>query len=78
MKFPKHKAIRLKGKKLHALYDAVYARDEGRCVRCRSWVEPGTPPHHIVFRSQGGSDTMENLELLCPAHHVKAHGIKIA
>jgi hypothetical protein len=29
--------------------------------------------HHIVFRSQGGLDTEENLITLCGAHHDNAH-----
>ena len=73
MKFPKNKPIRLKGKAKIDLYRAVYERDEGRCVRCRAWIEPGTPPHHIVFKSQGGGDTMENLEMLCALHHHNIH-----
>lgn len=69
---PKAKPIRLKGKKLHDLYNAVYNRDKGLC-KCGKWIEPGTPPHHIVFRSQGGSDTMENLEMCCNDCHNKIH-----
>ena len=29
--------------------------------------------HHIVPLSDGGSDTLENMICLCPAHHVEAH-----
>jgi len=73
MKFPKpKKPIRLKGKKLHELYDAVHARDNGQC-KCGKNVEQGTPPHHIAKKSQGGSDTMDNLETLCSECHYKEH-----
>ena len=71
--FPKPKPIRLKGKRLHTLYNAVYKRDNGLCVDCGKWVEKGTPPHHIVFKSQGGSDTMDNLKTVCMDCHFKYH-----
>lgn len=56
---------------------AVYVRDEGRCThtdssgRCTSsrWIDM----HHVIPRSEGGANTVENLRLLCGAHHRKAH-----
>ena len=83
----KKKPIRLKGKKLHKLYQEVYERDQGLCQvlklengiykKCGKWVEPGTPPHHVVPRSQGGSDTAENLITICnECHYRKHHGGK--
>lgn len=73
MMFPKHKPVRLKGKKLIALYRAAYERDGGHCVKCGRWIEPGTIPHHKRHKSQGGSDTMENLETLCMECHAGKH-----
>lgn len=32
--------------------------------------------HHIIYRSQGGKDTMHNLILLCDEHHRMAHSNK--
>jgi 5-methylcytosine-specific restriction endonuclease McrA len=34
--------------------------------------------HHIVRRSDGGSDELENLELVCPTCHAEIHyyGVK--
>ena len=29
--------------------------------------------HHIVYRSQGGTDDVSNLIALCRTHHEKAH-----
>ena len=31
-------------------------------------------PHHILRKSQGGPDTVDNLVLLCRAHHDHVHG----
>lgn len=42
------------------------------CVLCGNG---GAQIHHVVFRSQGGKDSMTNLVLLCAGcHHEKAHG----
>lgn len=35
------------------------------------------PPHHIVYKSRGGKDNIENLMGLCNYHHVKAHDEKL-
>ena len=71
--FPKHKPVKLKGKKLMDLYSAVYKIDEGCCRKCGTWIEPGVIPHHIILKSQGGEDTMGNLEMLCLECHYKEH-----
>lgn len=49
----------------------VLERDRFKCRGC------GKSPdeiHHIIFRSQGGKDTMENLVALCRSCHEQAHG----
>ena len=69
----KTKPVRLKGHKLIELYQRVYDKSGGCCVECGRWVEPGTIPHHIQHKSQGGEDTEENLELLCIQCHDKRH-----
>ena len=36
---------------------------------------PGYKMHHIILRSQGGSDDPDNLICLCPRCHNYAHGL---
>ena len=59
----------------------VNLRDGGRCAhriqhgeRCESrrWVDL----HHVLPRSQGGRNTLENLITLCSAHHRMEHGVR--
>ena len=69
------KPIRLKGKALQYLYNAIWIRDNGLCQVCFIAVCQGTPPHHKRFKSKGGSDTMENLITICPKCHNKIHHI---
>ena len=45
------------------LSGAVYARDNYKCRYCGD--RNGLHPHHIVFKSHGGPDTLENLITLC-------------
>lgn len=54
----------------------VFARDRGcvavllvRDVRCSGPLDP----HHVLRRSQGGTDTADNLLTLCRAHHRWVH-----
>ena len=63
--FPKN--IRIKDPKARAAARRPY------CQLCDSWQNID-PPHHIVFRSQGGSDIPENLISLCRGCHNNAHG----
>src|SRR5258708_2138849 len=52
---------------------ALRVRDKGcrvhGCDRPVNWSNP----HHIVYRSRGGSDNLENLVLLCYYHHRQVH-----
>jgi len=65
MKFPNKKII--KDKK----YYREYQESHPNCEVCG---KPGwLGPHHIIFRSQGGGDTWENLIRLCKKHHDGAH-----
>ena len=70
--------IRLKGAKLSKLMLSVLERDG---YTCQGENCPGgwfiDPPHHIIFKSQGGEDTAENLITLCRYCHSQRHGIKV-
>lgn len=50
-----------------AVVAEVRARAGGRCEVHRN--HPGTEPHHVVPRSAGGEDTLENVVLLCHRAH---------
>jgi 5-methylcytosine-specific restriction endonuclease McrA len=56
--------------------DAVFARDRG-CVGFRLVPEARCwgplDPHHVLRRSQGGLDTLDNLVTLCRACHSWVH-----
>ena len=73
--YPKHKPTRLKGKALDLLHKEIRKRDRNKCVVCgttASMMNP-YPAHHIVYKSQGGDDSLENLVSLCPTCHAQAH-----
>ncbi len=61
-----------------ALVHAVTIRDERQCTRrsidgSRCGATRWLDVHHIVPRSIGGADTLENLTTLCSAHHRMEH-----
>lgn len=51
----------------------VLERDNYSCVLCGG--HEGIAIHHIVFRSQLGKSTMDNLACLCMHCHNQAHGV---
>ena len=53
---------------------AVYARDYFRCVLCDS--PRGLQIHHVIKRSQGGSNRPDNLITLCMWCHNAIHGTR--
>lgn len=67
--------IRLNGREMAELRHEVFGRSNGQCEKCfvfAGWYEGQM--HHKVKRSQGGSDTAENLAWLCPKCHRIEHG----
>jgi 5-methylcytosine-specific restriction endonuclease McrA len=58
-------------------YDRVYRRDGYRCMAPGCIARVHLETHHVVYRSRGGVDTMENLLVLCRFHHQQGeHGTR--
>jgi hypothetical protein len=54
---------------------AVFERDDWRCTVPGCSARRNLHAHHIVFRSAGGSDAIENQTTLCAFHHQRGvHG----
>ncbi|AKQ07467.1 HNH endonuclease [Bacillus phage Pavlov] len=51
----------------------IHIRDNGKCVCCGSGRVEAVP-HHVIFRSQGGTGTEDNGVLVCSPCHLWAHG----
>jgi 5-methylcytosine-specific restriction endonuclease McrA len=54
----------------------VHKRDNFTCQRCGAKEDPKHPTfqvHHVVFKCNGGSNNLNNLQLLCPECHRKLH-----
>lgn len=75
---PLQKTEKLKNRKTLAVARQVNLRDQGQCTfknkdghRCteKRWLHL----HHIIPRSLGGADTLENLTTLCSGHHRLMH-----
>ena len=49
--------------------DKIYARDGWRCSAPGCTSRRHLEEHHIVYRSQGGDDSLENRVTLCRFHH---------
>jgi 5-methylcytosine-specific restriction endonuclease McrA len=52
--------------------EAVKKRDGLCCRRCRRFAREGQA-HHMLLKSQGGPNTVENLIWLCPCCHDYVH-----
>ena len=49
---------------------AIHEQQHGKCLMCKNDIEHF---HHMVPRSKGGSDAIQNQVGLCPKCHAKAH-----
>lgn len=58
----------------NAVRKAVYKRDGYTCALCDS--PRGLQVHHVVPRSEGGTDYQHNLLTLCWRCHAAAHGTR--
>lgn len=54
---------------------AVFRRDDWKCRKCG--FRDGLHPHHIVYKSKGGTDTMDNIITLCWRCHRDVHEHKV-
>lgn len=72
MMFPKHKRVRLRGKKIADLNTAIHDRDNNKCVVSGVEVEPGVKFHHVK-RGINKEDRIEYGVTLDPGIHWKAH-----
>lgn len=54
---------------------SLYKRQEGRCTHCGAPIttESGWHDHHVVYRSNGGSDALDNRVLVHPNCHAQIH-----
>lgn len=59
-------------RKVYSDFFHIGPQDQWRCEMCR--MEPMDDVHHIVFRSHGGNNEIENLIGLCRWCHNRAHG----
>ena len=64
---------RLHGKALRRLYEEVRDREGECCALCGLYVPEGQVPHHEVPKSQGGTDTLDGMLLLCYDCHQSRH-----
>lgn len=63
----KQQARRESRKRFH---EEVVERDQGRCRICG---KRASDAHHILYRSQGGTDDLDNGILLCRTDHERVH-----
>ena len=54
-----------------------YQKEHPMCEFPRCFKKAWLGPHHIIFKSQLGNDTEDNLISLCQEHHDEAHGKKL-
>jgi hypothetical protein len=55
--------------------DAIYIRDGWRCTAPGCTSRRNLEDHHLVYRSRGGDDALENRTCLCRFHHQRGeHG----
>lgn len=68
----KEKRVKLKGKALRELNDAIHDRDHNQCVICGRWVDIGEKFHHEPCGSRK-SDEINKGVTLCGDCHFKRH-----
>jgi len=64
---------RLERREHRAVHEAVHRRDGRICQVCRIYCGQSIHLHHVVYRSQGGPTTLENLLSVCQKCHAAIH-----
>ena len=54
---------------------AVFTRDQWKCRHCND--RNGVHPHHVIYKSHGGEDAMDNLVTICAGCHRAHHDGKL-
>lgn len=72
MVIAKENRIRLKGKALKSLNDAIFSRDDNCCIICGRYVQSGTKFHHEPNGSSK-SDEIHKGVVLCEQCHFERH-----
>lgn len=78
MKRLKASLKRLERHQHRAVYLAVHARDGRVCRVCGIYCGQSIHLHHVIYRSQGGPTTVENLLSVCQKCHAGIHARTIA
>lgn len=75
--FPKLHREKLEGAEYRRFIESIFRRDGWMCRKCGS--RHSLTPHHLVKRSQLGSDTFGNVITLCIGDHeaVERNELKI-
>ena len=75
-----HKPINKVSKKQklrNEILAAIKPPKDNRCQKCGQFADFfGLQKHHKIFRSQGGTDDLENIIWLCNNCHTKVHAHK--
>ena len=61
-------------KKIYLDYYGLTTQDWIACLGCGG---TSIDIHHLIFKSQGGKDVIENLAAVCRECHIKAHSDQI-
>lgn len=69
---PKTKRVRLSGRRLEELNEAIHERDGHRCIVCGAYVPIGEKFHHEP-PGNGKSDEIKKGVLLCYTCHQERH-----
>jgi uncharacterized paraquat-inducible protein A len=58
----------------------VWQQEHGKCPRCHQQITAETRwnVHHVIAKSHGGSDNLDNLVLLHPNCHRQVHSLGLA